>query len=216
MSGQSLIDVVSTIVHTMSVTPTLSSELQSLVYHVDQHCSHDRMDWKKHLRSHFCPVLVALLLGGSRHGIVDSYLYLHRHRVKLTFDVDDLTSLRTEYTEFKSFLEQHVHSCANQLVEAGIHHTTAKEIESCERYAPWSRCTHLTMWNDSRVKAGRPDVSLMVWFLMSDMLESLYTPFYDNRVYLSDEESVEILSEALRRKRIENAQHQANQSDTTD
>jgi hypothetical protein len=136
--------------------------------------------------------------------------------VKLTFDVDDLTSLRTEYTEFKSFLEQHVHSCANQLVEAGIHHTTAKEIESCERYAPWSRCTHLTMWNDSRVKAGRPDVSLMVWFLMSDMLESLYTPFYDNRVYLSDEESVEILSEALRRKRIENAQHQANQSDTTD
>jgi hypothetical protein len=145
-----------------------------------------------------CPITYLFVPEYLEH--IEQYLTTRTGAVPVLFEHDDWTVMSGEIEAFKQFLTEHQYMEPEELVRIGlkvdtVHSTLAKN----DGYGVGlSSCVQL--WNESRMLAGRADVSFGVFYGMRKVCLKLVTECMESRVTLTPAERRMALDEALRIK----------------
>jgi hypothetical protein len=207
MSGQSLIDVVSTVVQSMSRSPTIDDEIREFVYLVHSECTRTNVAlnivWKEQIRSERCnPVLKRILK--ARAPIVLEYLReMERVTLPSTFELDDTTSLKVEITAFQAFLDRHCNTPIETFAQMGMRPSNLNILfrRRNSRVDVMYIRHYLEFWNMSRAIEGRPVVSVGVYYQMSTLMTGFFKSFHKKQISLTEAEFYRVVDDALEQKR---------------
>jgi hypothetical protein len=200
MSGQTLTDVVGSVVSSMFKVITIDDRIQEYIVCLDKYMTEKELPFSTAFEKSVCSCHATHLTVQMHRNMINSYLNTRRGNVPKTFDADDWTSLNWEITAFEQFLKEHQYSTVSQLIDLGFDQRIVKCTLGKEAVTEnnITRCGEL--WEKSRMLAGRPDVSFHVYRRMRIIAEKLVQQCVRTRVSLTTAETEQAVAEALRLK----------------
>jgi len=209
MSGQSLSDVVGSAIHSMIQSTSLFERLHRYVVALDNHIvaskvwandddSYDDMEtWTEEFEGE-CPITYLFVPEYLEH--IEQYLTTRTGAVPVLFEHDDWTVMSGEIEAFKQFLTEHQYMEPEELVRIGLKvDTVHSTLDKNDGYGV-GLISCVQLWNESRMLAGRADVSFGVFYGMRKVCLKLVTECMESRVTLTPAERRLALEEALRIK----------------
>jgi hypothetical protein len=192
MSGQSLTDVVGSVVYGLSRNLSVDERLHQYIVEMDTRRM--QMDPTLDSRTYHCSLIDSF----AEHypDTISCYLETRAGHVPTSFPHDDWTTLTMESEAFQAFLKQHQYTTTHELICLGFDYTVlieTLELDTCHV----SRDESVRLWDASRRLAGRPDVSFGVFRVMYSLAHTYVKECVQTRVRLTDEEKRIALRQAM-------------------